>query len=83
MYFHQLNGLRYGKTSCVEELCFHSSKTVPYWIVPIFRRLAFFGNPLKSDTWVKSHVVKITKLQPATPQRIRWSYLLQLSLHTS
>ena len=51
MYFHQLFGLRYGKTGCVEELCFHSSKTVPYWIVPIFRRLAFFGNPLKSDTW--------------------------------
>ena len=52
MYFHQLHGLRYGKTGCVEELCFHSSKTVPYWIVPIFRRLAFFGNPLKSDTWL-------------------------------
>ena len=45
MYFHQLHGLRYGKTGCVEELCFHSSKTVPYWIVPIFGRLAFFGNP--------------------------------------
>ena len=62
MYFHQLNGLRYGKTGCVEELCFHSSKTVPYWNVPIFRRLAFFGNPPILSTFFSRYAPDVLNL---------------------
>jgi len=42
MYFHQLHGLRYGKTGCVEELCFHSSKTVLLLNCAQFREASFF-----------------------------------------
>ena len=42
MYFHQLHGLRYGKTGCVEELCFHSSKTVLLLDCAHFQETSFF-----------------------------------------
>ena len=47
MYFHQLHGLRYGKTGCVEELCFHSLDTGTHCLIPTSKNLI-----LTSSFWL-------------------------------